>query len=253
MPTRVCHWQQASCVVLELKVFVGKFLPVNRETTSAVAIDKVTALDHELFDDAMKHRSFVALRRAANAMLAGAKLAKRYCAQQSNKMNKQTNESKTEKRVSKRSGRTLFAHATVASSAQQQQQRQRASTIAQISPKVFGGARHHIGKELDLDATDVVAAHRNVKEDNRIAAVVDQCAVAFGALGLAWLACCTRTRHIFYSTWFCLPRSSTPQNKINTQKQNKNNQKKKKKMELLYTILFIFFYLVWFWLNEMYF
>ena len=43
--------------MLQLKVFILKLLAVNRFSTGAIASRKVSALDHEAFDDTMKARA----------------------------------------------------------------------------------------------------------------------------------------------------------------------------------------------------
>ena len=55
----ICHAQQKRLLVLELKVFILKLLPVYALAACAVALCKVAALTHEAFDDAVEYGAFV--------------------------------------------------------------------------------------------------------------------------------------------------------------------------------------------------
>jgi hypothetical protein len=57
---RVGHREEAGSVVLERKRLVVELAAVDRSQASAVAVDKVAALNHEVFDDAVKRTAFVA-------------------------------------------------------------------------------------------------------------------------------------------------------------------------------------------------
>jgi len=57
----VGHREPAWAVVLELKVLVSKLGTIDASAASAIAIGKVTSLDHEIGNDTMKLGSLVAL------------------------------------------------------------------------------------------------------------------------------------------------------------------------------------------------
>lgn len=56
----ICHGQDAWLSVLQLEVLVGELLAIDRLATGTVAFREVTALEHEVGDDAMEFGSFVA-------------------------------------------------------------------------------------------------------------------------------------------------------------------------------------------------
>ena len=60
----VGHRQVVWCLVFQFEVLVSEFLAVDRLAASTVAARKVTALAHELRDDAVERRSFVVQRFA---------------------------------------------------------------------------------------------------------------------------------------------------------------------------------------------
>lgn len=56
----VGHRQPSSAVVLQLEVLVGEALTVDRAATGSIATGEVTALDHEVLDDAVELAALVA-------------------------------------------------------------------------------------------------------------------------------------------------------------------------------------------------
>ena len=48
------HTQKALLGVLQLEVFIGELLSVDRLATSAVSLGEITPLDHKVFDNSMK-------------------------------------------------------------------------------------------------------------------------------------------------------------------------------------------------------
>lgn len=72
--TSISHGQQEGAVVLPLKVLVVKLLAVDGLAAGAIADGEVTALDHELLDDAVELGALVVegLAGLAQALLAGA-------------------------------------------------------------------------------------------------------------------------------------------------------------------------------------
>lgn len=73
MPVQLClhcakHTQETLLGVLQLKVLIRELVAVDALPASAVALGEVTALDHELLDDAVEVGALVAV-----ALLAGCK------------------------------------------------------------------------------------------------------------------------------------------------------------------------------------
>lgn len=54
------HAQQAFFGMLQLEVLVGKFVAVDGFATRAIALGKVTTLNHEALDDPMEGRALIA-------------------------------------------------------------------------------------------------------------------------------------------------------------------------------------------------
>lgn len=48
------HTEKTLFGVLQLEVLVRKLVPVDRLSTSAIALGEVSSLDHEVFDDSVK-------------------------------------------------------------------------------------------------------------------------------------------------------------------------------------------------------
>ena len=63
----VGHWQNTRSSVLEAKIFVLKFVAVNRLATGAVVVGKITTLAHKVWDDTMEYGAL-----EAKTFLAGA-------------------------------------------------------------------------------------------------------------------------------------------------------------------------------------
>ena len=73
---RIRTRQQPRLVVLVHKVFILERRPIDARSSRSIAIHKVPSLDHETFDDAMKHRTLVADRLFALQELPGTELPK---------------------------------------------------------------------------------------------------------------------------------------------------------------------------------
>jgi len=72
--TSVSHGQESRLGVLQLEVLIFEFVSVNRDSTGSVMAGKVTTLDHEIFDDTVEARAFVAhLDSTLVSLLASAK------------------------------------------------------------------------------------------------------------------------------------------------------------------------------------
>lgn len=56
----VCHAQQALLGVLQLEVFIFKLVPVDGFAASPITLGEITTLNHEVLDDAVERRPFVA-------------------------------------------------------------------------------------------------------------------------------------------------------------------------------------------------
>ena len=107
--TTVCHGKQAWRRVSKFKIFIRKWTPVNTGDSSAIAINKISTLNHEILYDPVEGASFVSYRNAIFSELSGAEL-----------------------------------------------------------PKVLCRLRHHDCKELDLHATNFLAANADIEEDHWI-------------------------------------------------------------------------------------
>ena len=58
------------------KVFVFEFASIDRGKASSVRVNKITPLDHEVFNDTMECASLIPNRDTILLVLAGAKLSK---------------------------------------------------------------------------------------------------------------------------------------------------------------------------------
>jgi len=63
----VGHAHPTSAVVFQLEVLVREFFSVNGLATSAISTGEISALNHEIFDDAMEFTSGVATELAASS------------------------------------------------------------------------------------------------------------------------------------------------------------------------------------------
>ena len=63
----VGHGQKARLVVLQVEVFIGELLAVDRLATSTVAGSEVTTLEHKVRDHTVEARAFVAEALLASA------------------------------------------------------------------------------------------------------------------------------------------------------------------------------------------
>lgn len=57
------------------KVLIFKLVPINGKASGSIPFQKVTSLNHKVFDDPMKRRSLVAHRSMVHSMLARTQLS----------------------------------------------------------------------------------------------------------------------------------------------------------------------------------
>lgn len=60
IPAAVGHCQEARRIVLERKVLIAECVSINACDTGAIALHKITALNHEILNDSVKAGTFVA-------------------------------------------------------------------------------------------------------------------------------------------------------------------------------------------------
>jgi hypothetical protein len=51
---RVCHTKNTLLGMLQLEVFIGEFIAVDRFTASSISTGEITTLDHEVLDDSVE-------------------------------------------------------------------------------------------------------------------------------------------------------------------------------------------------------
>jgi len=56
----ICHAQKTLLGVLQFEVLVCELVSIDRLSASAIALGKVSSLDHEVLDDTVEIRAFVA-------------------------------------------------------------------------------------------------------------------------------------------------------------------------------------------------
>lgn len=76
IPSAVGHCQQARRIVLERKVLIAECVSINASDAGAIALHKITALNHEILDHSVETGALVANGNTIGPIFARTKLSK---------------------------------------------------------------------------------------------------------------------------------------------------------------------------------